>query len=149
VTAVDKAVLDSSVLISGFLKPGGTCGKLLDAAESGVLSLCLSHEIIAETADKLLGKTKLQRRYSYGPEHVEAFCAGLAATAEVVTDLPRERFVPADSKDDMVVATAVSARAGYIVTGDRKHLLSLGMCAGVQIVSPRQFLKLLRAGSTR
>jgi putative PIN family toxin of toxin-antitoxin system len=146
---VRKAVLDSSVLISGFLKPEGTCGELLDAAESGVFSLCLSHEIIAETADKLLGKTKLQRRYSYGPEHVEAFCAGLTATAEVVTDLHCERFVPDDPKDDMVVATAVRARADYLVTGDRKHLLSLGTCGSVQIVSPRQFLDLLRAGSTR
>ena len=60
-----------------------------------------------------------------------------------MTDLPRLQAVPADPKDDMVVATAVAAKAEYLVTGDRKHLLSLGTYEGIQIVTPREFLELL------
>ena len=136
-----KAVLDSSALISAFLTPQGISGQLLDAAERGVFVLCLSHEIIAETADKLLSKTKLQASYGYGAEQVEMFCDGLAATAQIVTDLPRGRFVPRDPKDDVIVATAIAAQASYLVTGDRKHLLELGECQGVRIVTPRQLLE--------
>jgi predicted nucleic acid-binding protein len=45
-------------------------------------------------------------------------------------------------EDDLILATAVSAQADYLVTGDR-HLLALGMFHGVQIVSPREFLTIL------
>ena len=43
----------------------------------------------------------------------------------------------------MVVATAVATKAEYLVTGDRKHLLSLGTYEGILIVTPRDFLELL------
>lgn len=43
----------------------------------------------------------------------------------------------------MVVATAVAAGAGLLVTGDRKHLLSLGSHRNIRIITPRAFLELL------
>ena len=43
----------------------------------------------------------------------------------------------------MVVATAVAAKAEYLVTGDRKHLLSLRAYEGIQIVTPRELLDLI------
>jgi putative PIN family toxin of toxin-antitoxin system len=138
-----RAVLDSSVLISAFLTPKGLSGQVLDAAEDGAFALCLSHEIIAETAEKLLSKAKLRARYGYAPERAEAFCDGLAVVAELVANLPKGRFVPNDPKDDAIVATAVAARADCLVTGDRKHLLSLGICEGVRIVSVREFLDIV------
>jgi predicted nucleic acid-binding protein len=42
-------------------------------------------------------------------------------------------------EDDLVLATAISASADYLVTGDAL-LLSLGFFRDVQISSPRQFL---------
>jgi predicted nucleic acid-binding protein len=56
---------------------------------------------------------------------------------------PLENPVPDDPKDDMVAATAVAAGADYLVTGDRRHLLSLGDYKGIRIVTPRQFLDLI------
>jgi putative PIN family toxin of toxin-antitoxin system len=138
-----RVVLDSSALISAFLTPQGTSGQVLDAAERGVFVLCLSAEILAETAGKLLRKTKLQTRYVYAPENVEAFCDGLAAIAELVTDLPELHAVPNDPKDNPIVATAVAAGAGYLVTGDRRHLLALGSYQDIRIVSPRALLDLV------
>ncbi len=46
-------------------------------------------------------------------------------------------------EDDLVLATAVSAAADYLVTGD-KQLQRLGGYHGVAIVSPRDFLALLQ-----
>jgi predicted nucleic acid-binding protein len=43
---------------------------------------------------------------------------------------------------DLILATAVSAGADYLVTGDSK-LQNLGSYQGVTIVSPREFLELL------
>ena len=138
-----RAVLDSSVLISALLTPGGVPGRLLDAAEKDGFRLCLSAEILAQTATALGGNRKLQIRYRFDEPAIEAFCDGLAATAEMVAGLPTLRVVPGGPKDDMVVATAVAARAAFLVTGDRKHLLSLGSCRDIRIVTPREFLELL------
>jgi predicted nucleic acid-binding protein len=41
-----------------------------------------------------------------------------------------------------ILVPAVSARADYLVTGDRQ-LLALHAFQGVQIVSPREFLSIL------
>ena len=139
-----RAVLDSSVLISAFITPQGTSGKLLDAAERGVFDLYLSREILTETAGKLIGKTKLQARYGYTRDKVMLFCDGLAASATLVTDLPDlSGAVPNDPKDDVIVASAVAARADYLVAGDRKHLIKLGTYQDIRIVGVREFLDLL------
>jgi putative PIN family toxin of toxin-antitoxin system len=138
-----RAVLDSSVLISGFLTRGGVPDQVLDAVERGDFTLCLSGEILAETASVLLRAPKLQARYGFDSAAAEAFCDGLAAMAEITASLPKLQAVPADPKDDMVVATSVAAKAEYLVTGDRKHLLSLRAYEGIQIVTPREFLDLI------
>jgi len=141
-----RAVLDSSVLVSAFLKPDGTSATLLAHARAGAFLLCLSRELVAETAASLL-KTRHQRRFRFTPEEVARFCELLGQVAERVEGaLPAIRAVPDDPKDDMVVATAVAARADYLVTGDRRHLLPLGGYQGVRIVSVRTFLELLLAG---
>ncbi len=56
-------------------------------------------------------------------------------TAEVVG-------VATHPEDDLVLATAASARADYLVTGDRQ-LLRLGSFKGVSIISPADFARVL------
>ena len=139
-----RAVLDSSVLVSALITPRGTPGAVLDAAERRVFTLCLSTEILAETSRVLTRNPKLQARYGYDQAHVAKFCAGLAAWAQIETNLPElHGAVPLDPKDDAIVATAVKAKADYLVTGDRKHLLALETYESICIVTPRQFLELL------
>ena len=52
--------------------------------------------------------------------------------------------VATQPKDDLVLATAVSAGAAYLVTGDRP-LQTIGQYEGVTMLSPRLFLDLLLA----
>jgi uncharacterized protein len=139
-----RAVLDSSVLISAFLTPKRLPSAVLDAAERGAFVLCLSPVILEETRASLLRKTKrIRRYYSYPDERIAAYIEGLAAQAELVSDLPDIRAVPNDPKDDPIVATAVAGKADYLVTGDKAHLLPLKEYQGIRIVSPREFVELL------
>lgn len=135
-----RVVLDSSVLISAFLTPRGSCAELLRAADRGAFVPLLSPEILVEVASRLTGKSKLRTRYGYSDEEVQAFCDDLAASAELVTELPEGRFVPGDPKDDPIVATGLAAKADYLVTGDHRHLLSLGSYGGIRMLTPRQLL---------
>jgi putative PIN family toxin of toxin-antitoxin system len=140
-----RAVLDSSALISAFLTPAGTCAELLHAADRGAFVLCLSPQLIAETAGVLLREAKLQRSYGYDRAKVEEFCDTLSTSAQLATELPDlAGAVPLDPKDDMIVATAVAAKADYLVTGERQHLLPKRENQGIRIVSPREFLDQLR-----
>jgi putative PIN family toxin of toxin-antitoxin system len=139
-----RAVLDSSVLVSAFLTPRGTSAEVLRRAERGAFALCLSDEIILETTRSLREKTRRIRRYypEYSDTQIDRFAELLRATAELSEDLPEIRVVALDPKDDVIVATALQAKADFLVTGDR-HLLSLGSHDGVRIVPPRQFLDFL------
>ena len=51
------------------------------------------------------------------------------------------------AQDDVVLATALSARADYLVTGD-KELRQLGAYGETRLVIPREFVAVLdRAGA--
>lgn len=52
------------------------------------------------------------------------------------------RGVGEDQEDDLVLSTAISGGADYLVTGD-KHLQGIGDYRGVIILSPRAFLDVL------
>ncbi|HET6468467.1 MAG TPA: putative toxin-antitoxin system toxin component, PIN family [Geminicoccaceae bacterium] len=138
-----RAVLDSSVLVSAFVTPRGQVAGLLRAPARSHYRLWLSEPILAETGRTLLAKRSLRRHSAYTDEDVQAYLGWLLAEAEMAGDLPTLRVVPDDPEDDVVVATAVAARADYLVTGDRRHLLPLGSYQGIRVVTPRQFLDLL------
>jgi predicted nucleic acid-binding protein len=77
----------------------------------------------------------------------EGFLAWLVDSAVMVAgDLPQINAVRADPSDDVYLATALAGAAPFLVTGDRRHLLTLREFAGVRIVTPRQFLAALGEG---
>ena len=88
-------------------------------------------------------KSRLRDYAAYADTDVRDFIRWLLTQAEMVTDLPALRVVLNDPKDDPIIATAVAAKADYLVTGDRAHLLPLGEYEGIHILSPREFLEIL------
>jgi uncharacterized protein len=135
-------VVDTTVLISGFITENGVAAKVLKYGRSGAFTLCLCREIIDELQSRLLHRHKIRKSYQYADERVHQHCHDLAAASRLITDLPQVRVVARDPNDEMVVACALKAKANYIVTRD-KDLLSLGAYEGVRIVTPRQFLDCL------
>jgi putative PIN family toxin of toxin-antitoxin system len=136
-----KAVLDSSVIVSAFLNPSGTPATLLQRAAEGAFALCLSEDILEETA-RALNRPRIQEGYGYATDEVEHFLALLIQAAEIVHDLQSVPAVSRDRNDDVIIAAALKAQAAYLVTGDN-DLLSLGNHEGLLIVTPRDFLHLL------
>ena len=56
-----------------------------------------------------------------------------------------EKVIEQDPDDDKVLACALASRASRIVSGDG-HLLALNSYRSIPIVTPAQFLALLREG---
>jgi len=139
-----KAVFDTTVLVSAFLKPvaGGVSFDLLRFAEQGSFDLCLSNNILEETAQVLLREGRMRKRYAYPDSAVVEFCQSIAILSVIVDSLP-DVTVVRDPEDDMVIATALAAGADYLVSRD-KDLLVLGEYEGVKIVTPEEFSLVLR-----
>ena len=131
------AVLDASVLISGFLT-NGPPRTVLDLAELGRFRMVLSARILEETRLSL-GKPKLIRAYRHTPEAIRDFCEGTAAASLLVDGDPAFVSPCRDPNDHHVIATAIAAAAPVIVTGDN-DLLDLGHYGAIRILTPRQFL---------
>jgi len=90
-------------------------------------------------------ESTLRRKFAVDTA-VEAFLWALRDHVRLVEPAQLPDPVCRDADDDLVLATAVSAGAERVVTGDQ-DLLVLQQYEGIPVVSPRQFLEWLDAGS--
>ncbi len=138
-----NAVVDSTVLVSAFIRKGGVNALLLRHGARGVFELFLSHAIIDETQNTLLEREHIRERYRYTDQEVEEFCQSLQSSFPSVTDIPALTGISRDPHDDMVVACAVAAQTSYLVSRDN-DLLSLSEYENIKIVTPEAFMGILR-----
>jgi putative PIN family toxin of toxin-antitoxin system len=138
---VIRAVLDTNVLISAILVPSGIPARILMAAFATVFSCFASEAIVGEVLTAL-GRGRVQRKYQLDPAFVSRVRVFPESRPVLVPVTDSVSGVATHPEDDLILATVLSARADYLVTGDRQ-LLALQSFQGVQIVSPRQFLAIL------
>ena len=133
-------VVDTNVLASGFVRANLQAApvRVLDAWRTRAYTLVVSQPIVEELASTLQ-EPYFRRRLS--PAHIAANLALLRKQAVAISG------VAAHPEDDLVLATAVSARADYLVTGDHQRQ-QLSTYQGVTILSPRQFLDVLASEAT-
>ncbi len=132
-------MLDTNVLASGLVSTGGSAAHLLTAWGVDAFELVVSEHILTEL-ERTLAKPYFRDRHD--EEQVRRDLARLRDEAIVAAVTVVVTGVATQPADDLVLATAVSAAADYLVTGDRK-LRALGSFQGVRIVTPREFLDLL------
>jgi putative PIN family toxin of toxin-antitoxin system len=124
-----KAILDTNVLISAYVFPGGTPEAVYRLALEGRLEIGTSRTLLAE-----LGRV-LGQKFGWTADRVEAAVAQVARIAMVVEPSEAFQVVIADPADDRVLEAAHAFGADVIVSGDR-HLLDLGTWSGIEIISP-------------
>ena len=128
-----KAILDTNVLISAYVFPGGKPEAVYRLALEGRLEIGTSLPLLAE-----LGRV-LGQKFGWTPDRVEAAVAQMTRVASVVKPVETVQVVIADPADDRVLEAARAFGADVIVSGDR-HLLDLGAWSDVEIVSPAEFI---------
>jgi putative PIN family toxin of toxin-antitoxin system len=125
-----RLVLDTNVLIAAFISRG-LC--------SEVLEICLKkHEIVLSEALANELRKNLVHKFHLPEKDTEEYLHVLSLHADWVRPPGLNRLVSRDPKDDAIIATALSGKAAYLVTGD-KDLLSLKKFGRVQIITPRVF----------
>ncbi|MEI6258093.1 MAG: putative toxin-antitoxin system toxin component, PIN family [Planctomycetota bacterium] len=136
------AVLDTNVVIAALLWNGPPRLLLARATECDDFILATSPVLIEELVGTL-SLTSFQKRIAEAGKSTEAFVSAYRDATTLVSPVAVPRVVGDDIDDDHVIAAAVAARARYIVTGDRRHLLPIGMHGNIAIISPRQCLDLV------
>jgi putative PIN family toxin of toxin-antitoxin system len=130
-----RVVIDTNVLVSALIddgKPRKLVVKLLDEHTAVV-----SRQMLAELAD-VVARDKFTVRSS----QVDRFLSTLVRMSKIVQDHNRFKVVSEDPDDDVVLNTAYTGRAGFIVTGDR-HLLALVQFKKTRILSVNEMLEVL------
>jgi len=130
-----KVVFDTNVFVSSFF--GGNPRKIIDRWKTGGIEICLSEEILEEYL-RVLGRLQVS-----APALAELLNLFKIGDNIVFAETPKKvAIVPEDSTDDKFIECALSAGAGFIVSGDQ-HLLKLGKFRGIKMVSPAQFLEVI------
>jgi putative PIN family toxin of toxin-antitoxin system len=132
-------VLDINVLASGFVSRTSIPGQLLFFWTYGAFALILSEHILSEL-HRTLQKPYFRERLTQA--QLSADLALLRSEAIITPIRASVQGVATHPEDDVVLATAVSGKADYLVTSDKK-LQPLGSYQGVTIVSPSAFLQIL------
>jgi uncharacterized protein len=135
-----RVILDTNILISALMVPGGTPEKIVQAWRSRSYVLLTCHQQIEELRDCFA-------RPWLVPSRIRRHEAGrlinaLRRFATFVGPLPPIARSP-DSDDDFLLALAEVGNADYLVTGDKAGLLLLRTHRGTRIVTARHFSQLI------
>jgi len=139
-----RLVLDTNVVVSAFLWDG-VPRRLLQIARQNSIALYSSTPLLLELTE-VLARTKFQTKIAASALSVDELVDLYAELALIVKPVSVPRTAP-DPDDDVVIATALAARADFIVTGD-KGLMSVHQYKGGRIVSVREALLLVAKSDT-
>jgi len=133
-------VFDTNVLFSAI----GWAGKprrCLELARANTIEAVTCEPIMEELARNLRQKLRFTDRQVLETSLYLMRFMGVVAISGTL------KGACADPKDDMVLECAVAAGATQIVSGDKKHLLSMKQFQGIAIVSPAELIQRAEAAS--
>lgn len=137
-----KAVLDTNLFISGLLSAKGNPAKILNRWKAGFFDLVISLPILKEI-ERVILYPKINKRLNWTEVETSEFLLGLAQFSIMVSEESKVDVIKEDPTDNKYLACAQEGQVDYIVTGDQ-HLLKEGKYKGTKIITPKEFLEILR-----
>ncbi len=137
-----RVVLDVNVLVSAVISARGSPARMVELWEEERFDVLISPEIIGELG-RVIRYPKIQEKYHLPEQYVEQFIGLISYQAIVVNPIRKITQIKSDPTDNIYLECAIAGRAAYIISGD-KHLLGLVEYQGIPIISPAEFLVVLR-----
>lgn len=140
------AVIDTNVWVSSLINPAGPPARVTNAWRQGQFGVVTSGFLLDELRQVLL-RPRLQRLHGLTLPEVDQYIASLAALC-IRVEPARRLNICRDRKDDLVLETALTGRAGYVVSRDDDikddaDVVKQMSDQGVSLVSVQQFLNIL------
>jgi putative PIN family toxin of toxin-antitoxin system len=134
-----RAVLDTGILVAALISTGTPPDAIYQAWRRKRFELVTSEWELEEF--RRVSRYPKLRPY-LRPAEAGNLVNGLRRLALVLDQLPSIELSP-DPDDNPVLAMAVASKADYLVTGDKRDLLSLETVESTYIVSARAFIEIL------
>lgn len=110
-----KVVIDTNVLVSGLINPGGKPARIIDLLLNGKLILLYDNRILNEYSDVLYRK-----KFNFSDALVAPLLAFITHECEYVTAIPLK--IPfQDESDKMFLEVAETGNAEFLLTGNKDH----------------------------
>ena len=135
------AILDTNVLVqAAFGSPRSASFRVMTALDDGRFKVALSAETVDELIEVLSAPT-IKARHGWSDDEILSYVLSLFADGSLyATHGVTGANLPRDLTDRKFLALAEAAAADYLVTNDRRHLLSLKQHGATRIVTPTRFL---------
>ena len=137
-----RAVIDTNVLISGFISRESYPAKLVDGWIEKRFEPVVSEEIIKEyrevfARDRFSALGSVEERLK--------LLGTLLSFEHVVLVNPQERIcmVKDDPGDDIFLECAAAGECEFIISGDQ-HLLKLKQYKNIKVITAKEFIELLK-----
>jgi len=135
-----KVFVDTSVLISGLASLTGASGGVLDLCEAEVIQMVISRQVIVEADRNFSAKL---------PRLLNRFRQFVRDLKPLMIDDPNPGLVKKAAavvgrKDASILAAAQEGQVDYLITLDKKHLLSSRGKKDMEmtVVTPSEFLRI-------
>jgi putative PIN family toxin of toxin-antitoxin system len=139
-------VPDVNVLVSGTsiaTRPPTPPRQVMQAWQHNQIGIATSEPILADLT-RVLDYPKVIKYTRMTPEERKSYIKLLRVGAKVTPGTTEVKVSP-DPDDDKLFGCALEAHADYIISGDKKHVLSVGVYQGIQTISPEEFLNVFEA----
>lgn len=134
-----RVVFDANIYISFFLTRGETISTLFSFWQKDYFYVFASSLILNEVKNAFQ-YPKIQRLLA--PLDLIKLDL-LLETIRLVYPKSKTKIVK-DSKDNLYLDCAKYAKADFLVTGDKRHLLPLKKFGKTKIISPKEFVEILK-----
>jgi putative PIN family toxin of toxin-antitoxin system len=128
-----KIVIDTGIWVSALITKDTPPGMLYQAWSKGAFQIFTSEAQLDEIK-RVLGYKKLERFIQ--AEEAKTLLEKLNRSAELVTDLPEVNASP-DPDDNLIIATAIAGKVDYLISGDKRDMLSLKKVEDIPIITAR------------
>ncbi len=121
-TGSPRVVFDCNVLLQAAAREKSVAAKCLNLAESGLIQICVSREVLAEAED-VLNRLEIRAHFpDLSDEIVGAFLKRLQKLSVLIRPVPKKFSYPRDEDDEPYINLAVAAGADFIISRDRDLL---------------------------
>lgn len=129
-----KVVLDTNIYISALIFPGSAPEEVLILGKKRQISIYVSPFILKEIKNILIIK------FDYSEDYVEKILDEILKFANLIKPITKIDIIKEKKDDNHILECAVSAKADFLISGDKKHILCLKKIKSTRIVSAREFL---------
>jgi len=131
-----KVVIDTNVFVSG-LTFKGKPREILDLIWRGDIEACISSFILKELEETL------RKDFSWDRDQIKHTIEKIKARTILIQPKTKVSVIKGKDDDNRILECAIEGKVRYLISGDKKHLLSLKEYQKIKILSPAEFLRLL------